>query len=578
VYQDARGNLWVGTGSGLNRLDPESGRFTRFRHDEQDAASLSSDDVLSILQDRTGTLWLGTHGGGLNRLVPDSRTGSAAASFRFFTTDDGLPSNVIYGILEDGQGRLWLSTNRGLSHFNPRTESFRNYDVRDGLQSNEFNSGAYCKNRRGEMFFGGINGLNAFFPDQIEDNPYVPPVVLTSFKKFNEEVPLATDLATLSTLTLRHDESIISFEFAALSYTTPEKNQYAYRLVGFRDLWTELGTKRDVTFTNLNPGAYTLHVKGSNNDGIWNEAGLELKLIVEPPFWRTWWFTALAVIAGAGLLVGSYLARTRSMRKHNQALQAEIAERRRAEKERERLIAELEANYRELEARNAEMERFTYTVSHDLKTPLVTIKGFVGMLRRDVTAGDAERVDADLEWINNAADTMHMVLQDLLTLSRMGRQMNPPETVALTELAEQARAQISTRIAERGIAVVIDRAMPKVSGDRMRLLEVYRNLIDNAVKFMGDQEAPCVEIGARPDDETETLCWVRDNGAGIDPRYHEKVFGLFERLDQQIEGTGVGLALVKRIVEVHGGRSWVESEGTGRGSTIYFTLPRARRG
>ncbi len=573
VCQDAAGSLWVGTGGGLNRLDPGSGGFTRFRQDEQDSTSLSSNAVLTILEGRDGSLWVGTGGGGLNRLVPGPEGGSGAASFRLFTTDDGLASNMIYAILEDEEGRLWMSTNRGLSRFDPAAETFRNFDVTDGLQSNEFNTGAAFKSHGGEMFFGGIHGVNAFFPDRIEDNPYVPPVVLTSIKKFNQEVSLASDLATLPGLTLRHDESVVSFEFAALSYTVPEKNRYAYRLAGFREPWTDLGTKRDVTFTNLDPGAYTLQVMGSNNDGVWNEEGLRLKLTVEPPFWRTWWFKASAALAAAGLLWGGYLVRTRSIRRHNLALQAEIAERRRAEEERERLIAELETNNLELEARNAEMERFTYTVSHDLKTPLVTIRGFVGMLRRDVADGNAERVNADLERISSAADTINLLMQDLLELSRVGRQRNPPETVALSQLAEEALAQLSDRIAERAVDVALDPDMPTVSGDRPRLLEVYQNLVDNAVKFMGDQEAPRVEIGTRADGDGTALCWVRDNGAGVDPRYGEKIFRLFERLDQQVQGTGVGLALVKRIVEVHGGRAWVESEGAGRGSTFYFTLP-----
>ncbi len=592
IHQDAGGALWVGTGGGgLNRLEPDHGElgseaprgpFRRYRHDPRDPGSLSSDEVLSILEDHAGTLWIGTHGGGLNRLLPASKDGGPEnTSFRFYTEADGLPSNVVYGILEDQQSRLWMSTNRGLSRFDPPSETFRNYDVADGLQSREFNSGAYFLGPQGEMFFGGIHGLNAFFPADIEDNPYVPPVVLTSYKKFNQEVPLDTDPALLSTVTLRHDESVFSFEVAALSYAAQHKNQYAYRLLGFRDQWTQLGTKREAGFTNLDPGAYTLEVRASNNDGVWNEAGLSIEVIVEPPFWRTWWFQTATAFAAAGLLWGGYLARTRSIRRHNRALAAEIVERRRAEEG-------LAANNAELEVKNAEMERFIYTVSHDLKTPLVTIKGFLGYLERDADAVGSdprakERVSDDVTRIGRAADTMHHLLEDLLELSRIGRLMNPPEVVALTELAEKAVELVAGRITERGLAVTpegdqrdiwIDPAMPVVEGDQLRLLEIYQNLIDNAVKFLGDQPAPRIEIGARPD-SGQILCWVKDNGAGIDPRYLDKVFGLFERLDQQVPGTGVGLALVKRIVEVHGGRAWVESEGVGRGCTFFFTLPQA---
>ena len=248
----------------------------------------------------------------------------------------------------------------------------------------------------------------------------------------------------------------------------------------------------------------------------------------------------------------------------------DFTERKQAEADRERLIAELEA-------KNAELERFTYTVSHDLKSPLVTIKGFVGLLEQDALAGDAQQMKRDIEHINHATDKMHRLLDELLELSRIGRLMNPPQTVSLSDLAHEATRLVAGRLAARGVEVEIAEAMPVVFGDRLRLLEVYQNLIDNAVKFMGEQRAPKLEIGARweGNEGKQVLCWVRDNGMGIASKYHEKVFGLFERLEVDREGTGIGLALVRRIVEVHGGRIWVESEGPGHGSTFYFTLPAA---
>ncbi len=243
----------------------------------------------------------------------------------------------------------------------------------------------------------------------------------------------------------------------------------------------------------------------------------------------------------------------------------DVTERKQAEAIREELIAELEA-------KNAELERFTYTVSHDLKSPLVTIRGFVGLLEQDALAGDTDQIKRDIEHIKHATDKMHQLLGELLELSRIGRQMNPPEAVALSDLAQDAVALVAGRLVARGVEVEIDSDLPKIVGDRVRLLEVYQNLIDNAVKFMGDQRKPRLEIGARVNGR-EVLCWVRDNGMGIDPAYHEKVFGLFERLEADGEGTGIGLALVRRIVEVHEGRIWIESEGLGHGSTFYFTLP-----
>ena len=249
----------------------------------------------------------------------------------------------------------------------------------------------------------------------------------------------------------------------------------------------------------------------------------------------------------------------------------DINTRKRAEEEREALI-------RELEAKNAELERFTYTVSHDLKSPLITIKGFLGLLERHAATGDTERLSADVTRISNAADRMQTLLGELLELSRIGRLVNPPEEISLGKLVHEVVYLLAGRLTERDVQVEIADDLPVVYGDRPRIREVLENLVDNAVKFMGAQPHPRVEIGVRADkqhprDGDETVVYVRDNGIGIDPRYHERVFGLFEKLDPETAGTGVGLAIVKRIVEVHGGRVWVESEGAGQGSTFCFTLP-----
>ncbi len=246
----------------------------------------------------------------------------------------------------------------------------------------------------------------------------------------------------------------------------------------------------------------------------------------------------------------------------------DITERRKVEAERETLIEELEV-------KNAELERFTYTVSHDLKSPLITIQGFLNYLERDASAGNFDRMSADITRISNAAQTMQELLDELLELSRVGRIVNPPEEVPFGELAREAVETVAGRLTERGVEVEIAPDLPIVYGDRPRLREVLENLLDNAVKFMGDQPQPRVEIGVRRDDR-ETVFYVRDNGAGIDPRYHEKVFGLFEKLDPKTEGSGVGLAIVQRIVETHGGRIWVESEGAEQGTSFCFTLPDCR--
>ena len=247
----------------------------------------------------------------------------------------------------------------------------------------------------------------------------------------------------------------------------------------------------------------------------------------------------------------------------------DIADRKRAEAERQKLIAELEA-------KNAELEGFTYSVSHDLKSPLITIRGFLGFLEKDAAAGNAERVKADLARIMEATDKMQRLLDELLELSRIGRTMNPPQAVPFETIAREAVALVQGRLTARGVQVEIAPDLPTVNGDRARLVEVVQNLVDNAAKFMGEQPEPRIEIGlrgAQVDADGKPILFVRDNGMGIDPKYHDNVFGLFNKLDARTEGTGIGLSLVKRIIEVHGGRIWVESEGNGQGTAFCFTLP-----
>ncbi len=324
------------------------------------------------------------------------------------------------------------------------------------------------------------------------------------------------------------------------------------------------------SFASLEPGRYTLHVQGSNNDGVWNAQGAQIRIQVPPPAWQTWWAYLLYALAAAAA-VASFV--------HYQQRRVEQA---RLVARRERALAEDKAALvEELEAKNAELERFNYTVSHDLKSPLVTIKGFLGMLQKDAAAGDAERLAHDVRRIGAAADRMSRLLEELLELSRLGRQAQRPEEVALYQVAREALEQIRGQAGERAFEVLVDPGLPVVVGDRLRLQQLYQNLLSNALKYMGEQSLPQIEVGWRRDVEAAggapaPVFFVSDNGIGIDMRYQEKVFGLFERLDAAEEGTGVGLALVKRIVEMHGGRIWVESEGLGSGSSFCFTLPQDR--
>ncbi|MFL7869703.1 MAG: ATP-binding protein [Anaerolineales bacterium] len=250
-----------------------------------------------------------------------------------------------------------------------------------------------------------------------------------------------------------------------------------------------------------------------------------------------------------------------------ETLQQELAERKQVEEQRETLI-------RELETKNDELERFTYTVSHDLKAPLITIRGFLGYLEEDTLKGNTEQMQADMTRIVEATDKMQILLSELLELSRIGRMMNPPEVVPFAEIVQEAISLARGSIETRGVRIDLASNLPAVTGDRPRLVGVVQNLVDNACKFMGDQPEPRIEIGqTKADEDGHPVFYVRDNGIGIEPQYQERIFELFHKLDAHSPGTGIGLALVKRIVEVHGGRIWVESPGLGKGTSFYFTLP-----
>jgi ligand-binding sensor domain-containing protein len=336
LAEDPQGALWLGTYEwGLQRFDPGTGKFLSYRHDPKTPGNLSNNRVNALCVDRSGTLWVGTQNG-LNRLDP--KTGIFSA----FYERDGLPNNAVQGILEDSGGNLWLSTGNGLSNFDPRTKTFKNYYAGDGLAGDEFNnSGVYYKSPSGEMFFGGMNGITAFYPDKVMDNPYVPPIVLTDFRLFNDRVPiggrspLRKAISHTDSLTLSHQQNIFSLEFSALSYVSPARNRYRYKLQGLETEWNETGSdRRFVTYTTLAPGDYVFRTQGSNNRGVWNEKGTVLHIHIAPALWDTWWFRTLTMVAIVLLLCYTYYSHLQSVeRQFNLRLEERVAERTRIARE-----------------------------------------------------------------------------------------------------------------------------------------------------------------------------------------------------------------------------------------------------
>ena len=294
ILEDSKGNIWIGTLAGLDLYDKTSGTFSHFTHDPKDPGSISDNGIGAIIEDPEGKIWVGTDRG-LNVLSRHNKT----ITFTRLKQDDGLPNDFVYGILYDEKKRLWISTNHGLSRYDPVMEHFQNFDKADGLQSDEFNAGAYFKNKSGQMFFGGINGITYFSPHQIKKNTVVPPIAVTMFKKLNQKItlPLSPDSDHPPSLSLPYWDNYLSFEFAALDFHAPGKNNYAYMMEGFDSNWNFIGNQRMATYTNLDPGTYRFRAKGSNNDNYWNNEGLVIIVKIIPPFWMTIWFKSIAILS-----------------------------------------------------------------------------------------------------------------------------------------------------------------------------------------------------------------------------------------------------------------------------------------
>ncbi|MBN2245311.1 MAG: GAF domain-containing protein [Candidatus Aminicenantes bacterium] len=345
IFEDKNRTLWIGTLEGLNRYDRETKTFYAYFSDPDNVNSLSSSEILAMYEDKSGRFWIGT-GVGLNYFDRKNQ------KFTRYTVKEGLPNNVIYAIGEDNSGNLWISTNKGLSKFDPLSGTFRNFDVKDGLQSNEFNLGAVLVSPNGEMYFGGINGIVRFYPDEIKDNPFIPPVVITDVQVFNRSIlvgmkengwtVLEKTVPYSTEIKLSHKARLINIEFAALHYASPENNRYKYKMEGLEDAWYNIGEQHFASFTNIPPGNYAFRVIASNNDNLWNNEGTTLRIIIIPPFWKTLWFRGALLLSIFLLLFMIYKIRTRSIRERNIELekhvrkrtldlQKEIAERRRLE-------------------------------------------------------------------------------------------------------------------------------------------------------------------------------------------------------------------------------------------------------
>ncbi|MBI4751136.1 MAG: protein kinase [Acidobacteria bacterium] len=360
VYEDQAGTFWLGSEIGLLAIDRARKTFEWFSHKPEDTLSLCSNLVWSVTEAPNGLLWIGTKDG-------LSCFDRAQRVFYSFRETEGLPNNAVYGILPDGAGNIWISTNVGLSRLTPKQDAGRwtirvwNFDVGDGLQSNEFNMGASLKTSDGQMLFGGVNGLNLFDPAKIVKSEYLPPVVITGFRKFNQLVKLDSAITEIKDIEINYKDNFISFEFAGLSFSNPGKNQYLFQLEGFNEDWIPAGGQRVATFTNLDGGEYTFRVKASNQDGVWNETGAQIRIRVIPPIWKTKWAYFFYIFGGSGLIYGGVRYRLKRLERQNRELEQKVAERTAAldlaNTELAQKVDQLDLANQETERKNQELDQ-----------------------------------------------------------------------------------------------------------------------------------------------------------------------------------------------------------------------------
>ena len=564
IYQDNKGKYWIGTQNGLMRFNLEKKSFFTYKNDPEKKNSLDNNFIKSICPDPNepdNILWLGTAGGGLNRFNMEEGT------FSYFTEKDGLPNNVVYGILPDEKGNLWLSTNKGLSKFNPQDSIFRNYDVNDGLQSNEFNTGAYFRSKDGELFFGGIKGLNYFYPDKIIDNPNIPRVVLTNIKLGDKYVTtksknsvLQKTISEADKIVLPYDEDVITFEFAALDYSAPEKNRYAYKLENFNSNWIYSGSIRSATYIGLPPGEYIFHVKASNNDGVWNDKGVTLSLIITPPWWQTWW---AYILYGLLFLAGLYILRRYELNRMNLKNQLKI----------EKVESDSLRNLDQMKS------HFFANISHEFRTPLTLILGHIESV---LSSDSVDKIKGKLLVANVNAKRLLALINQLLDLSKLesGGMKILATQIDLIPFLKNIFFSFESLAEKKEVLLQFNTELSKLEMcfDREKMEKIFLNLVSNAIKFSneGGIVKIFVELNNEDDENPKALITVSDNGVGIPEDQQDHIFDRFYQVDssqtRSHEGTGIGLALVKELVELHKGKISVKSK-VDEGTVFTIELP-----
>ncbi len=520
LYVDRSGVFWIGTpDQGLARYDTNTRRLQWYRTNE-------TDDVLSILSDPIEPdryLWIGTEGGGLNRMD------LATETFRHFGLNEGLPSMVVYGILTDEQNNLWFSSNNGLSRFNPIDFSIRNFDVSDRLQGNEFNRNEYAKLPDGTLFFGGVNGYTSFLPSEVRLNQQKPNVVLTDFRISNKPVQRTVWMTSDSEpIRLRHDQRMITFEFAALEFSAPDRNRYRYRMIGYDSDWVDARFSPTATYTNLPPQEYVFHVQASNNDGIWNDVGLQIPLNIEPPFWMTWWFRSLLGLILIGSVVSAYRWRIRQMRRETQRME-----------EVSRLL---------IERQEEERSRYAQEMHDGLGQELLVMKQWVSTWAKH-SSQEVEKT--------HYSDLSNQISSILKSVKNITYNLRPPELdrIGVSETVRYLLEE-SCRAADIAIELDMDDVDQYIASEHhISVLRIMQEMVSNTMRHAN---ATHIQVGIHVESGHIGIQYS-DNGIGFDP----------QKLDSP---KGLGLSGISERVRILGGSLSIQS-APGNGVSITIQLP-----
>lgn len=566
ILEENDKSLWIGTFNGLNLIDIESGTIKSWEHVENDLNSLSGIQVYALCKDKNGGLWIGTDNG-LNyydRLKDN---------FHHFTTADGLPSNTIKGILNDEANNLWISTNRGLSRFSISKMEFKNFGLEDGVLGLEFNENSALKTSDGKILFGSTNGISYFYSKDITSNPLVPPIIITNFLIANKPVkigaknsPLRKQISDTKSLTLTHKHSVFTFEFFALNYTSPQKNQYAYMLEGFDEKWNYVGTQHNATYTNINAGKYIFRVKAANNDGIWNEEGVALEVIILPPWWKTWWAFSIYMFVFAIAGLGARKAALTRIKLMNDLKLERLA------KEKENEINQIKL-------------KFFTNLSHEFKTPLTLI---LGPLERIISSnyGDAVMKKQFSLMYRNAGRLLRLINQLMdfrkINQSKMTLMASKVELISFIKvIVENFQLMADNRNIKLHFKTKMDSQYLWI--DEEKIDKVLYNLLSNAFNFTrgGDKITVSVDMANKlPDDRYNPqkkkpkfiAITVSDTGLGISEENLKKIFERFYQIEQKGYGTGIGLSLSKSLIQLQKGELFVLSK-LGKGSKFIVHLP-----